>query len=141
MTARVFADTNILLYAGSQHPADAEKRKIALEILRLPDIGFSAQVMQEYFHVAFRKERLAITREEAFTALRAIARKAVAPITAELVLQAAKLSEHFGISYWDAAIIAAAQELGCEILYTEDLNHEQDYGGVQAINPFAGLSR
>lgn len=46
------------------------------------------------------------------------------------------MSERFQLSYWDGAIVAAAQELGAETLYTEDLNHGQVYGSVRAINPF-----
>lgn len=42
----------------------------------------------------------------------------------------------YQISYWDAAILAAAEELGCTKLYTEDLNHGQTYESVQVINPF-----
>jgi predicted nucleic acid-binding protein len=44
------------------------------------------------------------------------------------------------ISYWDAAIIAAARQMGCQTLYTEDLNPGQIYDGVTVINPFAGLT-
>jgi predicted nucleic acid-binding protein len=42
----------------------------------------------------------------------------------------------YGISYWDATIIAAAHALGAKILYTEDLNDGQRYGDVQVVNPF-----
>jgi len=136
MTAQFFADTNILLYAGSQHPEDAAKRARALDVLRTPDLGFSAQVMQEYFDVAFRKGRLGISREEAMAALQAIASRPVVAITSGLVLRAVGISEQFNISYWDAAIIAAAQELGCHTLYSEDLSHGQNYDGVKVINPF-----
>ena len=41
-----------------------------------------------------------------------------------------------GISYWDAAILAAARALGSETVYSEDLNAGQRYGRVQVINPF-----
>ncbi len=136
MTAQFFADTNILLYAGSQHPDDASKRVIALQLLRQGDLGFSAQVMQEYYDVAYRKGRLGISREEALTALQAIARRPVAPITADLVLQAAQLSGRFNLSYWDAAIVAAALELGCHTLYSEDFSHGQDFDGLKVVNPF-----
>jgi predicted nucleic acid-binding protein len=40
------------------------------------------------------------------------------------------------ISYWDAALVAAAEVIGAPILYTEDLNHGQKYGSVTVINPF-----
>ena len=53
-----------------------------------------------------------------------------------LVVAAVETSLRFGVSYWDAAIVAAAESLGAKTLYTEDLNHGQHYGSVQAINPF-----
>jgi predicted nucleic acid-binding protein len=39
-------------------------------------------------------------------------------------------------SYWDSAIIAAAQALGCRELYTEDMSHGQEVAGVLVVNPF-----
>jgi predicted nucleic acid-binding protein len=45
-------------------------------------------------------------------------------------------SLRYGISYWDGAILAAAEALEAPILYTEDLNHGQLYGRVRAVNPF-----
>jgi len=35
-----------------------------------------------------------------------------------------------------AVIIAAAYELGCATLYSEDFSHGQDYDGVRVVNPF-----
>jgi predicted nucleic acid-binding protein len=46
-------------------------------------------------------------------------------------------SERFAISYWDAAILAAAEALGTDTVYTEDLSHGQRYGRVRVVNPFA----
>ena len=57
-------------------------------------------------------------------------------ITVELFHRATEIRVRFGISYWDAAILAAAKMLGCEAVYSEDLNHQQDYDGVRVINPF-----
>jgi predicted nucleic acid-binding protein len=45
-------------------------------------------------------------------------------------------SERFEISYWDAAILAAAEALGAETVYSEDLNAGQRYGRVRVVNPF-----
>src|SRR5664279_838560 len=47
-----------------------------------------------------------------------------------------ELSQRFKISFWDAAIIFAAERLGAPVLYTEDLNHGQFYGDVRVVNPF-----
>ena len=137
MTARCFADTNILLYAGSNDPADADKKKIARELLASEDIGLSAQVLQEFIAAATAKKRLAIDATEAKATIIALLEYPVTPITAKLVLQALNIKTRYQISYWDAAIVAAALQLGCEIIYSEDLNDGQDYGGVVVRNPFA----
>ena len=51
MTATSFIDTNILVYAASKAGADQAKRQVALGLLARPDIGFSAQVLQEFYAV------------------------------------------------------------------------------------------
>jgi len=42
----------------------------------------------------------------------------------------------YGLSYWDGATVAAAEALGAKTLYSEDLNHGQQYGTVRVCNPF-----
>jgi len=49
---------------------------------------------------------------------------------------ALQIKEQYGISYWDAAIVAAAVELGCHTIYSEDLSHGQSYAGILVANPF-----
>jgi predicted nucleic acid-binding protein len=46
------------------------------------------------------------------------------------------IHERFKLSYWDAVIVAAAQALGCAVIYSEDLGTHQDYGRVRVVNPF-----
>lgn len=53
-----------------------------------------------------------------------------------MVLTAIEYHQRFFVSYWDGAILAAAKALGCDTVYTEDLNHGQDYDGVRVENPF-----
>lgn len=137
MTAECFIDTNVLLYAGSGAPEDRTKRNTARSLLGRPGIGFSAQVLQEFYHAAVCKKRLGITHTAALTILGSLAPFPVLPVTRELVLAAADIRERHRISYWDAAIVAAARELGCHTLYSEDLNPGQDYDGVRVVNPFA----
>jgi len=62
------------------------------------------------------------------------------PVSRELVLEAVELTVRHKVSYWDAAIIAAARRLGCDILYSEDLSHGQDYDGVKVVNPFLAVA-
>ncbi|HZM02467.1 MAG TPA: PIN domain-containing protein [Candidatus Saccharimonadales bacterium] len=137
MTAQCFADTNIFLYAGSKDPADAAKKKIARRLIAFEDIGLSAQVLQEFIAAAASKQRLGIDAAEAKATLGVLVAFPIVPITAGLVLQAWEIKSRYQISYWDAAIIAAAQELSCEVIYSEDLNDGQNYAGVVVRNPFA----
>lgn len=57
-------------------------------------------------------------------------------MTPDVVRTAMDYHQRFVVSYWDAAILAAAKALGCETVYSEDLNHGQVYDGVQVVNPF-----
>ncbi|MFZ4483918.1 MAG: PIN domain-containing protein [Chthoniobacterales bacterium] len=137
MTARCFADTNVFLYAASKAPEDCGKRQVARALLASEDVGISAQVLQEFFAVAAGKKRLGLSEAEALQIVTVMMEFPVLPVTGELVQEAIALKLRHGISYWDAAILAAAHELGCELLYSEDLNAGQDYSGVLVQNPFA----
>lgn len=88
--------------------------------------------------MAVTKQRLKMTHDEALVVLRSLAAFPVWPIARSLVLDAIDAKQRFGISYWDAAIIAAAKQMGCGTVYSEDLNSGQNYDGITAINPFAG---
>jgi predicted nucleic acid-binding protein len=136
MTARCFADTNIFVYAASHAAEDRGKKRIARDLLATEDIGLSAQVLQEFFAVATAKERLGISPAEARKAIEAMSEFPVTPITADLVKQAIGLASGHRLSYWDAAIVAAAQALDSRVLYSEDLNNGQKFGNVTVRNPF-----
>ena len=64
---------------------------------------------------------------------------AATPLTLSVVEDALFLCASYQLSYWDAAIIAAARHLDCRTLLSEDLNHGQSYGGVLVQKPFAKL--
>jgi predicted nucleic acid-binding protein len=135
MFAKLFLDTNVLLYSVSLSPLEAVKKRRAIELLRTADFAISTQVLQEY--IANVGKNSASLGEENINAMLDLIRFIeVLPVTRELIIQGLDIRRRFKISQWDATIVAAALELGCETLYTEDLNHGQDYGGVRAINPF-----
>jgi predicted nucleic acid-binding protein len=140
MTARFFVDTNVLVYAASNAAADQPRRDLALDLLDLPDLAVSAQVLAEFYSVATSKAKLNLTHVEALVLLESLDRIPACPITRELVMEAADLRQRFGISYWDAAIIAAARQMGCTAVYSEDLNDGQNYDGVTVVNPFKGIA-
>ena len=133
-----FVDTNVLLYAVSADPTEARKQKRAREVLSEPALAVSVQVLQEFCVQATRPMRTKrLSNDEALRFLEPILLFRIQAMTADVFLDAVEISHRFQVSYWDGAIIAAARVLGCEAIYTEDLNPGQDYGAVRAINPFA----
>ena len=137
MNAKVFFDTNVLVYAAVGTGKDESKRKRALDLIQSEDFGTSAQVLQEFFVTVVRKASRPLSAAQALEWIEQWAAFPCQPIERELVQIAVALSERFTISYWDAAILAAAEALGSRIVYSEDLNDGQQYGEVRVINPFA----
>jgi predicted nucleic acid-binding protein len=131
-----FLDTNILLYTISANPAESAKRQIAIDLVTPMDWVISAQVLQEFYANATRKRAGGISVQAANTLLNQFLPRAKVVVDATLVAQAAQLSQRHQISYWDAAIVAAAVRNGAQELITEDLNAGQVIEGVRVVNPF-----
>jgi len=136
MSAEVFIDTNILLYAASTSPEESAKRERARALLVRPDWGLSVQVLQEFYVNLVRPHRQAMAHDDAVRLIGQLLRRPLAVTDPDLLLQALALKQRFQLSYWDSAIVAAAQRLGARVLCTEDLSHGQDYDGVRVVNPF-----
>ena len=132
-----FVDTNVLLYGVSPLPEDVGKRRRALELLREPDLAISVQVFQEFYHQATRSTRPGrLTHADALAFLGTLLRFPTQDVTLDVFRAGVAISQRFGLSYWDGAILAAARALGCDAVYSEDLSSEQDYDGLRVINPF-----
>ena len=135
-----FVDTNVLIYAASPAPEEADKQRSAQRLLEEGDLALSVQVLQEFYHQATRSTRLgAITQEHALEFIQSIGHFPVQDITLGLFRAATAISQRFQLSYWDGAILAAARALGCDAVYSEDLSSGQDYDGLRVINPFTAL--
>jgi predicted nucleic acid-binding protein len=132
-----FVDTNILLYSISRRPNDKRKRQFAVEILNSDDLVLSAQVLQEFYVQATRVSRVdPLSHELAAGFVKTWSRFPVQEISLEIVNAALAICERHRLSYWDSAIVAAAQALGCSELLSEDMNHGQRIGSVTIVNPF-----
>jgi predicted nucleic acid-binding protein len=135
---RVFLDTNILAYdldAGSP-----EKQAKVREALARPDHDFviSTQVLLELYVVLTRKLRPALPETAAGEVITSLSRLPVVGTDAELVQRAVALSVRHQLSVWDALIVTAAREAGCEELWTEDLSTGAELRGVRIVNPLLG---
>ena len=134
----VFVDTNVLLYA--EDGAHAGKQAQAfnwLKALWLRRCGrLSVQVLNEFYVNATRKLKPAMPPGDARAEVRRYQRWHPWPNDHATVEAAWSVESRFRLSYWDALMIAAAQQQGCTLLLTEDLQHDQQIDGLRIINPF-----
>jgi predicted nucleic acid-binding protein len=134
-----FVDTNVLVYAydptsGDRHTA----ARVLLERLWQDRTGaLSVQVLQEFFVTVTTKVAEPLALDDARHRLRGLARWAVhAPLPMD-VIAATEIAETHKLLFWDAMVVRSAGQLGCEVLWTEDLNAGQRIGDVTIRDPFA----
>jgi predicted nucleic acid-binding protein len=133
----VFFDTNILLYAAGNVPAEASKRDLALMLLTRRDGVLSVQVLQEFFVQATRASRVdRLTEDQAVRFVESWTRFRIQDNTLATLRSALAIKAAYRFSYWDSAVIAAARAAGCSELFTENLSHGQIVEGVRITNPF-----
>lgn len=126
-----FFDTNILVYA--QQIGGKADRARAL----FADGGkLSVQVLNEFTAVSRRKQQR--DWREIAEAVSDVLTMVDPPLALTLDLHAAAraLAEDHRLSFYDALIIASAIEAGCDILYSEDMQHGRTIGGLAIVNPF-----
>ena len=138
----VFVDANILVY--SEDGADQLKQKTSvawLNVLWQRGLGrVSTQVLNEFYVVTTRKIKPPMPAGDARAEVRRYELWQPWQIDHATVESAWAVESRYGLHYWDSLVVAAAQHTGSRYLLSEDLAHEQHYGGVQVINPFkAGI--
>ena len=135
-------DTNILVYAIDQ--AEPEKGQVAAELVERAQLAgaiIGLQVCGEFYSVATRRMRRSVweaaqatrnllTAFDAFPASRAAVERALAEAGAAR------------FSYWDALLLAAAEESGCTVMFSEDIADGARLGRLEVVHAFgpAGLS-
>ncbi|MBI4623847.1 MAG: PIN domain-containing protein [Verrucomicrobia bacterium] len=134
--AEALLDANVLVYAMSDAAGERAKREEARRLLETVDYGTSYQVLMETWVAATRKMKIPVAEEKVLAFLERVAAQPVAHGTPELWRAAVRLAARYGVHPYDAAILAAAKELGAAIVYSEDMADGQDYDGVKVINPF-----
>lgn len=137
MLARVFLDSNVLIYLYSED--EPEKAALALQSAQASDAWISTQVLNEVSNVLCRKQQQAYL--DILNVIHELQRNfQITTVTSQTIEQALVLGEHYGYSYFDSLMLASALEQGCSILYSEDMQHGQILeGGLRIIDPFAGL--
>ena len=126
-----FFDTNVLVYAAT---SDARKRRA--DACLSEGGAVSVQVLNEFVSVARRKLRHDWLRIETALALFRAALSEVVPVTLATHEVALALARDHDLAFYDALIVAAALEAGCDTLYSEDMQHGRAIGGLTIRNPF-----
>jgi predicted nucleic acid-binding protein len=137
MPARAFFDTNVLIYVLAK---DDPRCRRSEELLAAGGV-LSVQILNEFVSVARRKLLMSWGEiAEALAGIRILCSSPL-PLTVDTHETALKIAETHGYGIYDALVIAAALEAGCETLYSEDLHDGQTIDAQVTIrNPFSHSS-
>lgn len=138
MAGEVFVDTNVLVYARD----DSEPKKRPLAEAWMAHLWstrrgrLSYQVLQEFYVTVTEKLRPGLDAETARQDIRLLLAWQPVTVDGSILEGAWTLQDRQQLSWWDTLIVSAAQRTGCAYVLTEDLQHDQVYGGVRVVNPF-----
>jgi predicted nucleic acid-binding protein len=133
--AKIFIDTNILIYSMDQFDPVKQKRSRALLKSLKNDLRgvISTQVLLEFYVAATRKlgaEPLVVK-----DIINSLERFETVIIVPDIIKEAIDCGIINRISFWDALIVTAAESANCEKLWSEDLNDGKVIRGVLIENP------
>ena len=132
-TTNIALDTNILIY--SHDTTDLYKQNIARDLmLTFPVV--SAQVVSEYMNVL---RRIMMIPKDKLLGLCAKTLKNIKiyPVGITVIRIAEQLVQRYDLQLFDSIIIASSIEAGCEILYSEDMQHNLLIENkLRIVNPF-----
>ncbi|MCC7202357.1 MAG: PIN domain-containing protein [Nitrospirae bacterium] len=141
MSDRLFFDTNILVYAFDK--SDTEKHNISARLIKTAfenrNGHISTQVLQEFFVVTTQKIEKTLTINEARDIINDFPVWTVVDTNLQVILQAIEVMKEYHLSFRDSLIVCTAKVAGCNIIYTEDLSHQQIIGNTRIINPYRPL--
>jgi predicted nucleic acid-binding protein len=133
-----FVDTNILVYAFDHFAGhkDAVARQLLEGWWEKRNACLSIQVLQKFYVTVSRKIQQPLNPRVARRIVSDLSHWRVHSPDAMDVLQAMDDHLAYQLSFWDAMHLVSARRLGCAQVFSEDLAHGQDYGGIRVVNPF-----
>jgi predicted nucleic acid-binding protein len=138
MSAKIFFDTNILVYAFDNH--DPTKQQKARELINTHGstgaMVLSTQVLQEFYVVVTGKLKTPISPKDAEDIVSDLATFPLTQINKTLILKAIQRHQQQSHSFWDCLIIEAAIDSKCSILLSEDMQDGFEIGDLLIQNPF-----
>ena len=135
MKDKIFIDTNIIIYCYSN--SEMEKRIICQKLFETySELNISKQVINEMTNILFKKFKLS-----SFDIKNTIEQISNIVFTCDFnfdtQIKAIELKDKYNLQYYDALIIATALENHCNIIFSEDMQHNQIIENkLTIINPF-----
>ena len=131
---RAFLDTNIFIYMYAL--SEPYKKETCLSLLDSCDCVTSTQAINEICNVLTRKiltpfEDIKIVVKDIYNICE------VRLIQKQSALDALKLKERYGFSFFDSLMLSSALDSNCNIIYSEDMADGQTIEGkLKIVNPF-----
>ena len=137
-SARVFVDTNVLVYArdGSERVKQPHAERWVDRLWTTGNGRVSIQVLQEFYVTVTQKLRPGMSRQSARADVRNLLSWRPIQSDARLLEVAWDLQDRFGLAWWDAPVVAAALRAECSFLLSEDLQDQMAFGNTTVVNPF-----
>ena len=133
MSVSPFFDTTILIYTIRE----TDPRAAVAEELLAGGGHINVQVLNEFAAVARRKLKMSWKEiSESLDSIRSLCQP-VTPLTVQIHESALKIAAEYGYNIYDALILAAALDAGCDTVYSEDMQDGQKIGPISIRNPFA----
>ena len=139
MNDKVFLDTNVVIYSYSED--EPKKQEIANDILEQYNnqIIISNQVINELSNTLFRKFKLD-ANEVREVILELNDNFPIVNFNLQTQLKGIELKGKYKLQFYDSMILATALENGCNIIFSEDMQHNQVIENrLTIINPFKDL--
>ena len=133
-----FVDTNILIYAEDR---DAKRkhdvaRALIVDLWESREGVVSVQVLQEFYVNVTQKLKKPLSAAKAKEIVEEYLTWTVVDNTGRMLVDAIDLQKKAQLSFWDSLIVQAANQSGCDLLYSEDMNAGQRFASVTVVNPF-----
>ena len=136
MSDKIFIDTNVLIYAFSEDEPTKQQKALNIIDAVACDAIISNQVINELANIFLKKFKLPIEQvEDSFLELDSLLN--IVSFDMSTQIRALRLKQRYNLQYFDSLIISTALENKCNILYSEDMQHELIIDNrLKIINPF-----
>jgi len=138
MSAKVFVDTNVLVYARDDSEPEKQQKAMAwMTHLWSSQAGrLSFQILQEFYSTVTQKLHPGMDLQSARNDVQSLFAWHPTYVGADTIQGAWSIQDRFKLSWWDSLVLSAAQIADCRYLLTEDFQENQVFGNVRVIDPF-----